>query len=165
MHSYFLTFLFPLDPSPDQILGGSRCDSGNPFTPSARITDGVDAVPNSWPWIVSLQTGMSHFCGGSIINSEWIVTAAHCCDGQMAEYITAVAGEHDQYTDSGKEVRVQALEIYSHPNYGTPNELSNDICLIKTRVYTVWDLLVIFQGPKFRGRKFKAPKFQIFAIL
>ncbi|XP_075438994.1 chymotrypsinogen B-like [Ascaphus truei] len=45
----------------------------------ARIVNGQNAVSGSWPWQVSLQnqTGF-HFCGGSLINPNWIISAAHC---------------------------------------------------------------------------------------
>uniref|UniRef100_A0A672TL51 Chymotrypsin like n=1 Tax=Strigops habroptila TaxID=2489341 RepID=A0A672TL51_STRHB len=43
-----------------------------------RIINGQDTVPGLWPWQVSLQNRYgSHFCGGSLINENWVVTAAH----------------------------------------------------------------------------------------
>jgi len=35
-----------------------------------RVVGGVEAVPHSWPWQVSLQVDGRHFCGGSLINSQ-----------------------------------------------------------------------------------------------
>ena len=54
---------------------------------SARIVNGVNANPNSWPWIVHLlfQDNESEgVCGGTIINSEWVLTAAHCCMNEVS---------------------------------------------------------------------------------
>ena len=47
----------------------------------SRIVGGVEAVPHSWPWMVSLQAGGDHFCGGSLINNQWVLSAAHCAPG------------------------------------------------------------------------------------
>lgn len=45
---------------------------------SDRIVGGNETTIEEYPWQVSLQESAGHFCGGSIIEREWILTAAHC---------------------------------------------------------------------------------------
>nr|XP_029534854.1 chymotrypsin-like elastase family member 3B [Oncorhynchus nerka] len=49
---------------------------------TTRVVNGVDAKPHSWPWQISLQYERDgewrHTCGGSLIATNWVMTAAHC---------------------------------------------------------------------------------------
>lgn len=59
------------------------------------VINGTDATPHSAPYIVSLASKVeshSHSCGGTIINKEWIVTAAHCISNPVG--MSAIAGLH-----------------------------------------------------------------------
>ncbi|MCH9686333.1 MAG: serine protease, partial [Deltaproteobacteria bacterium] len=43
-----------------------------------RIVGGSNISITEAPWQVSVQFNGQHFCGGSIIDEEWILSAAHC---------------------------------------------------------------------------------------
>jgi len=43
-----------------------------------RITNGIPAAPCKFPWQVALIIDDNYFCGGSLISSQWVLTAAHC---------------------------------------------------------------------------------------
>ena len=48
-----------------------------------RIVGGVETEEHEYPWQIGLVGGSNGniYCGGSIISSKWILTAAHCVDG------------------------------------------------------------------------------------
>jgi secreted trypsin-like serine protease len=43
-----------------------------------RIVGGMDAIRAQYPWQVAIVIDSAYFCGGSLISSEWVLTAAHC---------------------------------------------------------------------------------------
>lgn len=97
-----------------------------------RIVNGEDAQPGEIPYQVSLQTSDSsfHFCGGSVLNTNYVITAAHCVEGKHAYEIKVVAGTIDYYKP-GSSHAVQ--EIIVHEQYNPSDSWKNDIALLKVK--------------------------------
>ena len=97
-----------------------------------KIVGGQEVTPNSVPYQLSLQYRNGfHFCGASILNENYALTAAHCCELIIASEIQVVAGEHALSQTSGYEQLVPISKVTYHEDFGT-NGMNNDICILKT---------------------------------
>ncbi|XP_068113933.1 trypsin-like [Hyperolius riggenbachi] len=90
-----------------------------------KIVGGYTCGKNSVPYQVSLNSGY-HFCGGSLINSLWVVSAAHCYKASVQVRL----GEHNIATTEGTEQFINSAKSIRHASYNS-RTLDNDIWLIK----------------------------------
>jgi len=94
----------------------------------ARIVGGTEATPHSWPHQVALFIDNMYFCGGSLISTEWVLTAAHCMDG--AGFVEVVMGAHNIRENEASQVTKRSTDFFTHENWSSWL-LTNDLALIK----------------------------------
>ncbi|CAL8286767.1 unnamed protein product [Merluccius merluccius] len=104
---FAVAFAAPLEDEGDKIVGGYECRK------------------HSAAYQVSLTSGY-HFCGGSLISSTWVVSAAHCYKSRIQVRL----GEHNIAVSEGTEQFISSAKVIKHPRYSSRN-LDNDIMLIK----------------------------------
>ncbi|XP_022782965.1 transmembrane protease serine 9-like [Stylophora pistillata] len=93
------------------------CSCGRRTT--RRIVGGQRALPGEWPWQAGLMIKNTKqiYCGGALINQEWIVTGAHCVAYRNASTLMVVLGEYDVTRKEGIEL-FREVDIYQlHPDY------------------------------------------------
>eukprot|EP00123_Amoebidium_parasiticum_P009918 comp19779_c0_seq1/m.23701 comp19779_c0_seq1/g.23701 ORF comp19779_c0_seq1/g.23701 comp19779_c0_seq1/m.23701 type:complete len:373 (-) comp19779_c0_seq1:423-1541(-) len=104
------------------------------FVPEPRIVGG-NTVTTAIPWMVSLRrytsTGYRHFCGASLIDQNYVLTAAHCVDDtslQAKDLRVYVGGLF--MSDSGSFTQRQVAAIIVHPEH-TVGQVNNDLALLR----------------------------------
>jgi len=87
--------------------------------PNASIVNGDDAKECMWKWQVGLKSSSTGrpWCGGMLIAPDWVLTAAHCLEGEPQRGVYVVAGEHNVRVRSGNEQTIRSSKWFNHPQY------------------------------------------------
>ena len=107
--------------------------TGSSMETRARIVGGTPAEDLEHPWTISLrrQSTCRHFCGGTLINPRWVVTAAHCVWKRLSWELFVVAGGRSSRRSNGDQ-SVSVLRIRPHPDYNwCRNNFAGDIALLQ----------------------------------
>jgi secreted trypsin-like serine protease len=116
----------------------------------SKVVGGEVAKPGAWPWQVAIyrravkdgQPVGALFCGGSLIDAKWVLSAAHCFDGSPGKFdraapndIVIVEGTNvlDRGTFGGGEGRGRKLRvsrIIVHERWNK-SSMENDIALLE----------------------------------
>jgi secreted trypsin-like serine protease len=134
---FFLRFvvlglLFQLTSSVLYGCTGQENSCGCSYRPvvTAKIVGGELAISHSWSWVVSLRYLDTHFCGGTILNDRFIITAAHCLSQKLPllSNITVCAGIDYLSDVCSQSLSVTNVTIHHGFNYRT---VDSDIALLQ----------------------------------
>ena len=112
----------------DDFGSSSDCSCGVSQRNMPRIVGGQHALKNAYPWLVALVLvgSTNPFCGGTLLSSRTVLTAAHC---RKSSYEFRVhVGEHDVRIADGEQ-KINVCSWESHPEYDE-NTFDNDFAII-----------------------------------
>lgn len=104
-----------------------------------RIGGGAGAAPDSLPWSAALvrherEGGPAvsrQFCGGTLVSSRVVLTAAHCVDERSPSGFQVILGRSDLGSPDGETIDASAMLI--HPLFD-PRTYRNDLALVALAV-------------------------------
>lgn len=119
------------------LLGGEGSSKGTDQSAQARnlesrIINGVNATVDRYPYTASLQDGDFHFCGGSLVAPDIVLSAAHCAPGLNGIEPTRIVLNPHDLSNHIEDSEVHAVQDFvQHPLYGTLGLYDHDFMLIK----------------------------------
>merc|ERR1711909_162702 len=143
-----IAFLLPC------ILFSKRSDLTALNKDRGEILGGIDAEYAEFPHqVVLLRGGVggSSMCSGSLLSPSIIVTAGHCCDGQLAAKLAVRVGNYHTYEEDPDQADIPVKTIILHEDYDSWT-VENDICLLELERSTSQVLCAVcLAGVTYRG--------------
>ncbi len=105
-----------------------------------RVIGGENAQEGAYPWMVGLADASknsleeAHFCGGTLIDRYWVLTAAHCIDDLSSLFIDSLdvfLGANDLINPQSGYERIRVKNSYVHPAFGSGSPFQFDIALLE----------------------------------
>ncbi|XP_036281063.1 neutrophil elastase [Pipistrellus kuhlii] len=96
---------------------------------ASEIVGGRQARPHAWPFMVSLQQRGRHFCGGTLVAPNFVMSAAHCVNGRNFRAVQVVLGAHNLGRREPTRQLFGVQRIFE--NGFDAQQLANDIVLLQ----------------------------------
>ncbi|XP_016970938.2 serine protease SP24D-like [Drosophila rhopaloa] len=119
------------------ILGQAHAENGNESEIEPRIVGGTKAKEGQFPHQISLRLRGEHFCGGVIISSTHVITAAHCVkhgDSVVPADLWTVQAGSLLLSSGGVSIPVATVTV--HPNY---NRRGHDLAVLRLQSPLTFD--------------------------
>ncbi|WP_064607404.1 S1 family peptidase [Photobacterium sp. J15] len=127
MNVKYLTLLIPI------ISFYSKTSQSSQLEATSKIVNGIYSKTDHIPWQIDFNYG---YCGGSIIDQNWMLTAAHCIAGKdqiiKDNILDLVVGANGISIENGEQdsTYYKIEKVFVHPDYNY-NKNINDIALVK----------------------------------
>ncbi|XP_020030701.2 neutrophil elastase [Castor canadensis] len=96
---------------------------------ATEIVGGRPARAHAWPFMVSLQQRGGHFCGGTLISRNFVLSAAHCVNGRNFRLVSVVLGAHNLGRQEPTRQTFGVQRVFE--NGFNPTLLLNDIVVLQ----------------------------------